>query len=434
MPVEVEVREPLVASLVHVCTSFNSMMRVALLALFVLQFTHAQDESWGCRSTRHVTLGRVSISTSRSEMSISLWPESSSDEAVSGSPVELDTSRWVASNERIDPVSITRSSATAVRPFSRFAVRRQGHHHDGTVSASSRTLLRKRKVKEDAAALEEVEEGAPSREVLESVVQPLVPTYIWDKLTGKEFDLPATVVAMAKTGLKMTRRSNNEWVDWKAADKVTSQVEKGDEEENEVLTRGDVLVYKGAFRKDGYGSKLPVIKARSILPLAPQELAELLMDSSRVKTYNSMSIGRNDVKVLQKGINTHGGPFGDGETKIVRNLTKPPLTKKTFECVTMMHARPISTDDALEPRGYLVVSRAVAGDIWESGDENLTRNEILLGVNVIQETLSGNPNECMLTSVTHVYSPSVPIMLAGSAGVKGAVDFVRDIRKLGQSK
>mmetsp|Transcript_21239 Transcript_21239/g.32672 ORF Transcript_21239/g.32672 Transcript_21239/m.32672 type:complete len:101 (+) Transcript_21239:1174-1476(+) len=99
----------------------------------------------------------------------------------------------------------------------------------------------------------------------------------------------------------------------------------------------------------------------------------------------------------------------------------------------MMHARALRPEqDKVDRGGYLVVSRAVAGDMWESDDDSLTRNEILLGVNLIQESLSANPNECVVTSVTHVYSPSVPVMLAGSVGVKGAVDFIKDIRKLGK--
>ena len=44
--------------------------------------------------------------------------------------------------------------------------------------------------------------------------------------------------------------------------------------------------------------------------------------------------------------------------------------------------------------------------------------------------MSDIPPETELTSVTHVYSPMIPVMLAKSAGVKGAIDFVKDIRAL----
>ena len=93
----------------------------------------------------------------------------------------------------------------------------------------------------------------------------------------------------------------------------------------------------------------------------------------------------------------------------------------------------IVNDDA----GYIVVSRAIVGgasqfdntDVVVGNSEKLVRNEILLGVNVLR-AIPGQPNKTELTSVTHVYSPMIPLMLAKSAGVKGATDFVRDIRAL----
>eukprot|EP00978_Attheya_sp_CCMP212_P012222 scaffold30393_cov47-Attheya_sp.AAC.1 len=171
-----------------------------------------------------------------------------------------------------------------------------------------------------------------------------------------------------------------------------------------------------------------------------------------------MSLGRHDKVVFQKGVDTREGGFGGpGETKIVRNLTKPPLTKKTIEFVTLMHARPLTSEDQVGPGilggtgttnnhdtdeqadsstsssgGYIVVSRAIPGGDWSSegdGDGDLTRSEILLGVNLVRP-VPGHPNKSEVTAVTHVHSPSIPTMLAGTVGVKGAVDFVRDIRSL----
>jgi len=443
--------------------SLTFLLGVAFVYQQVLVEARQQsfDDCWNNRhSGNHVTLGRISISRSQSELNVDFWPDDDDSSTLvtdSTSSNDFDMSRWVASssttnesNVAIDIENISSPSKNRVirsSPFSRFGGnRRRIAKVDGTtnhgrriISASARSLLRKRSAKDEKVvttedATTESLDG-PSSQLLEAVVDPVVAEDIWDRLTGREFDLPATVAAMAQTGLKMCRRSCKEWVEWKPADKVTTQVESGDLMEEDVLRDGDVLVYKGSFQKTGYGSKLPVIKTRSVLPLAPVELAELLMDSSRVKTYNAMSLGRDDVKVMQSGVNTIDGDFGDGETKIVRNLTDPPVTKKKFECVTMMHARRLKpSEDNVDSGGYLVVSRAVAGDMWsksDDGDSSFTRNEILLGVNLIQESLSANPNECVVTSVTHVYSPSVPAMLAGSVGVKGAVDFVKDIRKLG---
>ncbi len=146
---------------------------------------------------------------------------------------------------------------------------------------------------------------------------------------------------------------------------------------------------------------------------------------------------------------TMGGSFGDGESKVVRNLTKPPMVNSLLEFLTCMHARRIRPsdlkilspnnsndgDDETPTDGYIVVSRAITGGDWStdnaksSSGEKLVRNEILLGVNILK-AVPGEPNKTELTAVTHVYSPMVPMMLAKNAGVKGAVDFVRDIRAL----
>jgi hypothetical protein len=111
-------------------------------------------------------------------------------------------------------------------------------------------------------------------------------------------------------------------------------------------------------------------------------------------------------------------------------LTQPPVAKSKMVTVTLMHSRRLTDMDPLPAntpykQGYLVVSRAVPGMIDEDLAD-LPRNDILLGVNLLQEI---SPNECLMTSVTHVYSPVLPTMLARSMGIKSAVDFVRDIRK-----
>lgn len=128
------------------------------------------------------------------------------------------------------------------------------------------------------------------------------------------------------------------------------------------------------------------------------------------------------------------------------------MVSSLLEFVTCMHARQLRPSDLriLDPGiddggegtgasaplgGYVVVSRAVAGEEFSThgdGDpagEKLVRNEILMGVNILRG-VPGDPDKTEMTSVTHVYSPMIPSMLAKNAGVKGAVDFVRDIRAL----
>ncbi|KAL3929567.1 MAG: hypothetical protein SGBAC_012150 [Bacillariaceae sp.] len=185
------------------------------------------------------------------------------------------------------------------------------------------------------------------------------------------------------------------------------------------LDDGEVLVYVGTAKKVGCGSELPIIKTKSILPMSAEEMADLLMDSSRVKVYNKMSVGRIDM--FQWGENT----------KVVRNLTKPPMTKSNMVTVTMMHSRPLKEKDfpllsGPHKEGFLVVSRAVPG-VADPEFANLPRNDILLGVNLLQDL---SPNECLMTAFTHVYSPSLPKVLAKKVGVTSAINFVKDIRSL----
>lgn len=212
----------------------------------------------------------------------------------------------------------------------------------------------------------------------------------------------------------MASSDENDWIEWKLHGATKKLLEENGNNEMAVLEKGEVMVYIGTAKQEGHGSKLPIIKTKSILPLSAEEMADLLMDSSRVKIYNKLSVGRTDVKTLAEG------------TKVVCNLTKPPISKSNMVSCTLMHSRKLEDDGAgrsASPR-HFVVSRAAPGLIDESlGD--LSRNDILLGVNLLEDR---GPNECVMTAVTHVYSPALPIMLAKKMGVSSAINFIKDIR------
>jgi len=266
-------------------------------------------------------------------------------------------------------------------------------------------------------------------------------------------------------GIRTASPQSAEYIDWKPADSKTKQLFPDNEEggvSNEALRQAleeemAVFVWTGKFTKDGYGAELPVVKTVSIVPMSPRKMAELLMDSDRVKTYNKMSLGRKDVITL---------PFEGGEAKIVRNLTQPPVSKKLMEFVTLMCARPFNSEDNVGAgimgggsssenvdddsgdgsNGYIVMSRAVSGGRWSSkntasttkGNDSvddskqkqpeMNRSEILLGVNLLRE-IPGQPDKTELTAVTHVKA-GAPGILAVKIGIRGAVNFVRDIRSL----
>ena len=333
-------------------------------------------------------------------LSPSSWSHLRETEPKEPEGCDLDMSKWEASTEQYQ---VAASDSRVVR-----------------------TRVRRRQPPRKVVELEEeMDKEGLSAELLHELVQPLVKADVWEELTGQEFHNPSMIEALTRTGLFMAEKvKNNEWVTWKAADKTTSQAEQ-EGNEQEVLDEGGVLVYLGKWKKEGYGSNVPAVKSVSIINMSPKEMAELLLDSSRVKAYNKMSVGRKDVRVMQKGVETHGH-FGHGETKIVRNVTKPPVAKKKMLAVTLMHGRPLRPTDGIEEGGYVVVSRAVGDPGVETEDYMLS--EILLGVNVLRNT--DVPNQCRVTAVTHVYSPNLPTMLASRLGVKGAINFVRDIRSL----
>jgi hypothetical protein len=73
----------------------------------------------------------------------------------------------------------------------------------------------------------------------------------------------------------------------------------------------EILVWVGKFgsstgtpnrMEEYYGADLPIIKTTSLIQQPPKYLAELLMDSSRVRLYNKMSLGRSDIQVFQTGV------------------------------------------------------------------------------------------------------------------------------------
>jgi hypothetical protein len=341
--------------------------------------------------------------------------------------------------------------------------------------------------------------AATTTSLMQAMTRPLLTKELLtsSQLTGRELYHPTSMEALAQTGLEICSWGATyiQWTGERKADKffedhhphttTTNNQQSGDSSDLSMVdwydaldTSQEVLTWVGKFipsklsplsssssssttENNGvsnyYGAELPVIKTISIIHHSPSYLANILMDSTKVKAYNKMSIGRSDIHVFQKGIDTINGPFGDGETKVVRNLTKPPIVSGIVEFVTCMHARKLRVEDVKilsssssstksnlddeivvnDDAGYIVVSRAIVGgsshlfDNTSDGNsgEKLVRNEILLGVNVLR-AIPGQPNKTELTSVTHVYSPMIPLLLAKSAGVKGATDFVRDIRAL----
>lgn len=243
--------------------------------------------------------------------------------------------------------------------------------------------------------------------MLQALIQPLIPKPVWDQLQGDEFErFPDLLDGLSETGEMLAREDfSNHWIDWKVHSSGGVSLEDG-----------DVLVWTGKSLKEGYGSAVPWIKTRSIIPLAAEEMVELLMDSSRVTTYNPWSLGRIDCWVAAPD---PAHPLR--QTKIVKNRVQPPMGAKPAVSVTMLHARPLDGT-------WIAISRATGGNLYPELDQDAVgTSDILLGANLIQPV---DDDSCMLTAVTHAYSAVMPAMLAERLGVKGAIKFVKDIRAL----
>lgn len=324
----------------------------------------------------------------------------------------LDTSQWLSQDSRIringfdmpadyDTTRITGSSSSATLVASVRTKRRR----------ALRQILEEEEEEEAATSTTTNDEHVVDPLVIKSIAKPFVPKSVWGRLRGTEFDQPGVIDNLVETGLAMTRPNDNEWISWKAHNK----------NDDAAANDQDVRVHVGRCSKDDvdeyYGANLPMIKTEAVIRnITPKELAELLLDSSRVQVYNKMSIGRTDIRTVE---------CETGVAKIVRNLTQPPITSKKVQSTTLMHSRQLN-----EAGAYLVVSRAVTlPNSGEKEEEEHGKSEILLGVNLL-EPCDDDASSLKMTAVTHVYSPALPVVLAKRIGVKSAISFVKDIRSV----
>jgi hypothetical protein len=135
----------------------------------------------------------------------------------------------------------------------------------------------------------------------------------------------------------------------------------------------------------------------------PDKVFELLLDNSRIAEYNKYSRGREDIALV--------GP----NTRIVRNRTMPPLSKKGHEFCTIMHVVRRSDGSQVMLTRYTEHPKVPASPDY-------VRSYILLGVTEVRPHAS-DPNKAVFTTVSHVKSPGVPPFLAEQLSYKGLVDY-----------
>ena len=183
----------------------------------------------------------------------------------------------------------------------------------------------------------------------------------------------------------------------------------------------DVLVWSGTWGHKYYGHDLPAIRCEAIVNMSPKALANLLVDSNRVKEYNKMSIGRDDILVLHEDEKC--------VTKISVGKSKPPMLGKTLMLKSLLHMEELPGGG--EQGGYVIASRAVAhaGDAEAAEDPKIIHSEMLMGLNIIR-AVEGEPDRCLLINLNHLRSPMIPMMMAKRLGLGAAVNFINDIRAL----
>jgi hypothetical protein len=192
----------------------------------------------------------------------------------------------------------------------------------------------------------------------------------------------------------------------------------------------DVLVWMGDCGHDGFGSNWPVCKARGLIRTSPRELIEFMMDSTRVKEYNKMSQGRDDLVVFQADLDTTAeeSQYGfAGACKVVRSRNKPKLLPKAIEITSLLYAKPLE----YAPGSYMIVNRSVFSDdtgTLKNSKDTIT-SEMLLGVNLIRPVDDSNLVS-EFSSVTHLYPPGVPEMLARRVAPTSALNMIKEIQKL----
>jgi hypothetical protein len=182
------------------------------------------------------------------------------------------------------------------------------------------------------------------------------------------------------------------------------------------------------------------VRARGLLPTSAHDMIELLLDSKRVKEYNKMSLGRENEHFFATGVhNPSKCPKTNiqGEAKIVRSRSQPPVVRKPVELRLFLHARRLDSESDDEGAKYLTIGRSV----WENEDGTVdaeateaTRCEMLLSVNLIRDVSYRGEKWCEITSLTHGVSPGIPIFIAKKAALMAAAKYINDIRAVFQKE
>ena len=256
-------------------------------------------------------------------------------------------------------------------------------------------------------------------------------------------ELGPVIDALYDRGLQSAMDESDVWVPVRDTEKILSKRSTNSSNIDgpmgawaNAASGNEVLVWSAPCSHDGHGSEYPIVKARGLIPTTASRVLELLLDSSRVKQYNKMSLGRTDEQVFSKGVDKHmrcPETGIQGEAKIVRSKSQPPIIRKPVELRILLHGRRLHSDG--ETPKYITIGRSV----WEtaegksdSSDASATRCEMLLSANLIRDIECNNGGLwCELTTITHAASPGgIPMSIGKRVGLAAAANYIRDIRSV----
>jgi len=194
------------------------------------------------------------------------------------------------------------------------------------------------------------------------------------------------------------------------------------------------------------GSTHNCIRSETVINKSAEWLYDLLLDSSRVKEYNKLSLGREDLWVMET--TRPQRPNGDDEftsreetttnnnyvSKVIRGENKPPMMKPVaFH--SFMHGRELEGG-----AGYAIVTRTARlvdetttthtdGSPASSSTQPSLPSELMTGCMLIVR-MEGCDNQCVLINASQFTAP-LPAMMTKKIGLNGMVAMVQDLRKLG---
>jgi len=171
---------------------------------------------------------------------------------------------------------------------------------------------------------------------------------------------------------------------------------------------GRISAWTQKLPKGELGCGASMVRARGLVRATPQELFDLVWDSSRVLEYNKYSGGRTDLATL--------GPL----TKVVWNRTRPPGAKPQDFC-TVLHG-------VVHPHNgtLLMLSKATTHPAAPPSSA-FARSEVLLGANLMRPV---GPRLTEVTTVSHVQTNGIPSFLVERVAASSAAGFIKTVDEL----